>query len=188
MFRKSKSILFSFFLILIFAASVYSADTNINPPGENIFTVWRVYNADLLRLAEDEKLVLAGIDSPEYFLNRKQYKDAGRTRIDLKKMRWAGKQAHKFTKNLVQGKRITVENADPARDSRKRLVGYAYLQDGTFVNAELVKAGYARVADRPGQGEHHAELLNFQEEARKNNRGLWAYGIFQKFQPAAENH
>ena len=182
MHTKLKSISIVLFFFLLCNPFAHTAEQTVNPSQENVFTVWRVYNADLLRLKEDEKLVLAGIDTPEYFLNRKQYRDASRAKIELKTMRWAGKQAHKFAKNLVQGKKITVKNAEPSRDSRNRLIGYAYLQDGTFVNAELVKAGYARVADRPGQDEHREELLKLQEEARKDNRGLWSYGILQKLE------
>lgn len=183
MFHKFKSVFFAFLILSTLnsiTTAAFASDKTVNPPISNVFTVWRVYNADLLRLKEDEKLVLAGIDSPEYFLNSKQYRDASRSKIELKKMRWAGKQAHKFMKNLVQGKKITVQNADPSRDSRNRLIGYAYLQDGTFVNAEMIKAGYARVTTRSGQSEHQTEFLKYQDEARQNNRGLWAYGIFQK--------
>lgn len=173
------------FLLVIFISIAFpfplNAETgSIPPPSENIYTVWRVYNADLLRLKEDEKLVMAGIDSPEYFLNRKQYEEASRTRIPFKTMRWAGKQANRYMKSLVQGRQISVELTEPSRDLRERLVGYAFLSDGTFVNAEMVKAGYARVVSRPGQDKYEAELLKLQDEARENNRGLWAYGIFQK--------
>lgn len=146
----------------------------------DVYTVWRVYNADMLRLREDEKLVLAGIDSPEYFLNGKQYKDASRAKIELKTMRWAGKQASKYMRSLVQGRKISVETLSEPRDSRGRLVGYAFLNDGTFVNAEMVRAGYARVTTRGDQDQYQKQLLKLQDEARENNRGLWAYGIFQK--------
>ena len=47
------------------------------------------------------------------------------------------------------------------------------LKDGTFVNAELVKNGYAMVMTVPPNVKYAEEFVHLQQEARENNRGLW---------------
>jgi hypothetical protein len=59
-------------------------------------------------------------------------------------------------------------------DRYGRLLRYVYLQDGTFINAELVKQGYALVATFPPDVAHESELTALQEEARNTGIGLWA--------------
>ncbi len=149
---------------------------------QKVYKVWRIYSADIFRLAEDEKLVLAGIDAPQYFLNRKAYDEVRFRGISFKLNKWAGKRAHEFSKKLAQGKNIRIEliEENGGRDDRKRLVGYAFLEDGTFINAELVKAGFARVVDRQGQGKYQETFKNLQEEAKQAKRGLWAMGYYQR--------
>ncbi len=152
---------------------------------QKTFTVWRIYNADILRLAEDEKLVLAGIDSPEYYLNRKTLDEVRQRKVSFKSSRWAGRKANEYSRYLAQGKKIRVELIpdDNGRDAHKRLVGYAFLEDGRFLNAELIKAGYARAVQRKGQEKYFQMFKTLQDEARAAGRGLWSNGYYQKIEP-----
>lgn len=172
------------------AEAVSLAQTKTAPQAEpvpaevpqKVYKVWRIYSADIFRLAEDEKLVLAGIDAPQYFLNRKAYDEVRFRGISFKLNKWAGKRAHEFSRKLAQGKNIRIEliEENGGRDSRKRMVGYAFLEDGTFINAELVKAGFARVVARQGQGKYQETFKKLQEEAKQAKRGLWAMGYYQR--------
>lgn len=54
-----------------------------------------------------------------------------------------------------------------------RLLRYVYLQDGTFVNAELVRQGYAQVATYPPDVAHQELFVALQREARETGVGLW---------------
>jgi len=47
------------------------------------------------------------------------------------------------------------------------------LEDGTFVNAELVKNGYAMTMTVPPNVKFADEFISLQIEARENKRGLW---------------
>lgn len=60
------------------------------------------------------------------------------------------------------------------KDKYGRLLAYVYLPDGTFVNAELVKLGYAQVATYPPNAKHQELFLKLQREAQRENRGLWS--------------
>lgn len=52
-------------------------------------------------------------------------------------------------------------------------LAYVYLQDGTFVNAELVKNGYTMTMTVPPNVRFAEDFAKLQQEARENNRGFW---------------
>ncbi|HEX6385552.1 MAG TPA: lamin tail domain-containing protein [Anaerolineae bacterium] len=56
---------------------------------------------------------------------------------------------------------------------------YIYLPDGTFVNAELVRQGYAQVATFPPDVKHQELFLSLQAEARAAGLGLWDQTVAQ---------
>ena len=60
-------------------------------------------------------------------------------------------RAYKFTKDLVEGKRVSLEFDVEKNDKYGRLLAYVYLRDKnkTFVNAEIVKQGYASLMTIP---------------------------------------
>ncbi len=53
-------------------------------------------------------------------------------------------------------------------------MAYVYLEDGTFVNAELVRQGYAQLLTIPPNVKHADLFVQLQKEAREAGRGLWA--------------
>jgi micrococcal nuclease len=85
-----------------------------------------------------------------------------------------GKEAAEFTRRLVQDKTVRLELDVQQRDKYGRLLAYVYLEDGTFVNAEIMKAGYAQVMTIPPNVKYQDLFLEFQREAREQGRGLWS--------------
>ena len=59
------------------------------------------------------------------------------------------------------------------RDRFGRLLAYAYRTDGTFVNAEIIANGYAQTMTIPPNVRHEKMLLELQQRARREERGLW---------------
>ncbi|MDI6606193.1 MAG: thermonuclease family protein, partial [Candidatus Omnitrophota bacterium] len=59
------------------------------------------------------------------------------------------------------------------RDIYKRLLAYVYLEDGTFVNAQILKQGYASLMTIPPNVKYAELFLKLYREARENRRGLW---------------
>jgi micrococcal nuclease len=76
-------------------------------------------------------------------------------------------------KHLVLGKRVRLEYDEAANKGRGTRRAYVFLEDDTLVNAEMLRAGHARVdTSRP-----FASLDRFKEleaEARAGFRGVWA--------------
>lgn len=107
------------------------------------------------------KIRLIGIDAPE---SRKTFK---------KEEGFYGKEAKEFMTTLLRGKNVRLEYDVTKTDRYGRTLAYVYLEDGRFVNAELVKNGFAMVMTVPPNVKFSDEFVKLQKEARENNRGLW---------------
>ncbi|MGD2078582.1 MAG: thermonuclease family protein [Chloroflexota bacterium] len=83
-------------------------------------------------------------------------------------------EATEANRRLVQGQTVLLVKDVSETDRYGRLLRYIYLPDGTFVNAELVQAGYAQAATFPPDVAFADFFRQLQEEARQAGRGLWA--------------
>lgn len=87
-----------------------------------------------------------------------------------------GKEASQRMHELVDGKRVRLD-ADPQADERDkydRLLRNVVLEDGTDLNAAMVKDGYASAyLSFPLNPVRKRELKKLQEDARIGGRGLW---------------
>ncbi len=87
-----------------------------------------------------------------------------------------GKEASKHTASLVDGKRVRLE-ADPQADEVDRygrLLRNIILEDGTDLNAALVRDGYAHAyLDFPLNKQRKVELKRLETEAMAAQVGLW---------------
>jgi micrococcal nuclease len=135
--------------------------------------VKKVIDGDTLQLESGERVRLIGIDTPEMHESNKLYRDSQRTKEDITTIQKLGKRAYEVTKKLVEGKRVSLEFDVEKYDKYKRLLAYVYLKDGTFVNAEIVKQGYASLMTIPPNVKYADLFLKLYREARENRRGLW---------------
>src|SRR5882672_9917790 len=132
--------------------------------------VTRVIEPNLLQLEDGSRVALLGIELPG--------------EPDPTSDRFA-REALAFSKGLMEGRKVRLEyeSADSANNSNQHLA-YVYLQDGTLVNAEVLKKGYAACStDR-------AHLLsqdfrNYEREAHHRENGIWSYS--EPPESAAEN-
>ncbi|MEO0230580.1 MAG: thermonuclease family protein [candidate division WOR-3 bacterium] len=118
--------------------------------------VTRVIDGDtivVLLNGREEKVRLIGIDTPE----------RGRPYFE---------EATKKTAELVLGKKVRLEKDVSERDKYGRLLRYVYV-GSIFLNAELVRQGYAMVYTYPPDVKYSEYFLKLQQEARIKKRGLW---------------
>ncbi len=86
-----------------------------------------------------------------------------------------GKAATAYNRGLVAGQAVRLRTDAEARDRYGRLLAYVYRRrDGLFVNAALVRGGFARTLTIPPNVSHASELAGLQRAARMSRRGLWA--------------
>jgi micrococcal nuclease len=135
--------------------------------------VTRVVDGDTLVLENNERVRLTGIDTPEMHESSKLNRDAQRSGQDVEAIKQLGRQAYAFTRQLVEGKRVRLEFDVDRYDKYKRILAYVYLLDGTFVNAEIVKQGYASLMTYPPNVKYADLFRELYREARENQRGLW---------------
>ncbi len=135
--------------------------------------VKRAVDGDTLLLENGERVRLIGIDTPEMHESSKLYRDSKKTNQDVETIKELGRQSYQFTKNLVEGKRVRLEFDVERQDKYNRLLAYVYLKDGTFVNAEIVRQGYASLMTIPPNVKYADLFLKLYQEARENQRGLW---------------
>jgi len=128
---------------------------------QDYYEISKVIDGDTIKLENGETVRLIGIDTPE-------------TVHPSKAVEYYGKEASNFTRMMAEGKRVRLEFDVQTRDKYNRLLAYVYLEDGTFVNAELVKEGYAKVSTYPPNVKYADLFTELQKEARENNKGLWA--------------
>ena len=100
-----------------------------------------------------------GVDTPE-------------TKDPRKPVQYFGKEATDFTQRLVAGKRVRLAYDQQHQDKYGRTLAYVYLEDGTFVNAEIIKQGYGFAYTR-FPFKDLEQFLQLEREAREAKRGLW---------------
>ncbi|SFB55378.1 thermonuclease family protein [Algoriphagus aquimarinus] len=111
---------------------------------------------------EDEKIRFIGVNTPEA-------RNTGRTQVE-----YFGKEASAYVKELLTGKKVRLEFDVQRYDCYKRTLAYIFLEDGTFLNAHLVKEGYALVATYPPNVKYVDLFVKLGKEARAEGKGLWS--------------
>lgn len=128
-------------------------------------TVVRVVDGDTIVVGPNEKVRLIGVDTPE-------------TVHPKKSVECFGKDAKEFTRRVVEGKtiRLILDEVNKSRqhkDRYRRTLAYVYLEDGTMLNRELIRQGYAHAYTRfPFR--YLVEFRELERAARTENVGLWS--------------
>lgn len=86
-------------------------------------------------------------------------------------------------RELTTGKTVRLKIADKGHDKYGRWLADVYLPDprsgagagGIWLNALMVREGFAHVYTFADDAMHPAELLKLEQEARAANRGIWSH-------------
>ena len=116
----------------------------------------RIYDGDSLVLNNGTEVRLIGIDTPE----------KGQRGAD---------EAWDFLKGLITGKGLRIEKGVEEYDKYNRLLVYMYAGD-TFVNAEMIKNGYAVTLFIPPNDKYKEEFTKLEADAKEGKKGLWRTG------------
>lgn len=125
-------------------------------------TVVRIVDGDTLVLQAAGTVRLIGIDTPETV----------DPRVPVQVF---GAEASAALRQMVANRQVRLAFDQQHKDKYGRTLAYLYLADGTFVNLEMVRQGYAHAyLDYPFQ--HMQQFRAAEREAREARRGLWAAG------------
>ena len=140
-----KIILFLALALLIFSSCTITSDKVV---------VTRVIDGDTIVIQGGDRVRYIGMDTPE--IGQPYYAEATAK-----------------NKELVNGKEVRLVKDVSETDQYGRLLRYIYVGD-IFVNAELVRLGYARAYYYPPDT-YYADLFSQLElEAKQAGRGMWA--------------
>jgi micrococcal nuclease len=135
------------------------------PPGDVLRgRVLRVTDGDTIRVAlgnRSERVRYIGVDTPE------------EVRPDTPVQCYARRAAAENAR-LVAGRQVRLVLDVEARDRFGRLLAYVYrASDGVFVNAALVRGGFARPLTIAPNARFARRFAALAREARRAGRGLW---------------
>jgi micrococcal nuclease len=122
--------------------------------------VQRVVDGNTLVLENGELVRLIGVDTP--------------ATKPKKPVQLFSEDATAFTRRMVEGKRVRLEFdiVIRYRDLYGHTLAYVLLEDGTLLNAEIIKQGYGRVYVLYPFSKME-EFRRLQREARQQGRGPW---------------
>ncbi len=83
-------------------------------------------------------------------------------------------EAKDVLRKLVEGTQVTLDYDVVRRDRHGQLLAHLHLQDGTWVNREMLQLGYAELMTIPPNVRYTPELREAEREASQEGRGLWA--------------
>ena len=155
-------------LLILISISCQIPDTRIEAtttPQSKTFQVTKIVDGDTFWIDNGTqkglKIRLIGIDAPE---TKRSFK---------KEIGYYGKEAHAYLTKLLSNKKVRLVSDVQPLDQYGRTLSYVYLEDGTFVNAELLKNGYAVLMTIPPNVAFADYFARLQGEAREGKRGLW---------------
>jgi micrococcal nuclease len=124
--------------------------------------VRKVVDGDTIEIAGGERVRLIGIDTPE-------------TSDPNRPVGCFGREASRFTAGLLPpGTVVRLVGDVEQRDRDDRLLAYVYRRaDGLFVNAELLRRGYAQILTIPPNVAHTDAFVAVAAQAREGSQGLW---------------
>lgn len=116
---------------------------------------------------ESFKVRFIGIDAPE--IRNSRWKQKG----------YYANEAKTYVAQLTEKKWVRLQMDVQKQDRYQRTLAYIHLEDGTFLNADLVANGYAVVDTYPPNIAYVDLFVELQKEAREEKRGLWAKDIIE---------
>lgn len=165
--RSSRKYIFvatGFFLIGAFFGGIFSPSSffeSVGSSSEGCFsrTVVHVVDGDTVDLKNGARVRMIGIDAPE--LNPSEGKKT-----------FYAREAKEALEEMISGKEVCLEKGrGDEKDKYDRLLRYIR-DEGNFINAEMVKEGYARAYTRY-PFEYKALFVSLEREAKEAGRGLW---------------
>jgi micrococcal nuclease len=127
--------------------------------------VAKVIDGDTLVLSPNETVRLIGVDTPE-------------TKHPNKPVECFGPVASAFTKAMAEGKevRLELDEVNTRRDHKDpygRTLAYVYLENGAFLNLEIVRQGFGRAYTK-FRFRYRDRFRNLERNAQENKLGLWS--------------
>ena len=149
-------------IVLLFLVVMLNAQLKEN----TFYKVSKISDGDTFYVktenSEKFKIRLIGTDAPEsYNVGLKVHKE------------YYGKEAKVFVTNLLKNKKVKLTFDVQKADRYGRILAYAYLENGVFLNQYLVENGFAVVSTFPPNVKFVEVFTKAEKSARNKKLGLW---------------
>lgn len=84
-----------------------------------------------------------------------------------------GEESDRAARRLAAGRKVRLEFEGGGRDARGAALAWVFLDDGSLLNEQMVRRGYAKVGPLAADNRYHARLRAAETDARSARRGLW---------------
>jgi micrococcal nuclease len=123
------------------------------------YVVNKIINGDTIQLDTGEIVKYIGIEAPDLNI-----KEGG--------PEFFARQASRQNQKLVLLKKVRLEFDKKKKDTEGRTLAYVFVKN-IFVNAELIKLGYAKTNIDPPNDKYKNMLLDYEKKAKQSEKGLW---------------
>lgn len=129
------------------------------------YSVTKIVDGDTFWIKEatgkEIKVRLIGVDAPESRNSGRKVKSP------------FGDASTLFLARMIGGKKVRLEYDVVRKDQYGRILAYVYLESGTFINADMVRNGYATIMTIPPNVKYTDTFVRLARIARIRKRGLW---------------
>jgi len=160
---------FLFLIILSFYACNHKSDKKIIPKLKQsnlpVNTVTYIVDGDTFDMVDSNNNIIRirpiGIDTDE--IKDNSHGKKGPYAVPAKE----------YLSKLIYHKIVRLEMDVQKKDQYDRVLAYVFVNDTTFVNAEMIKHGYAVMLTIPPNIKYVDYFYQLQQEAREAKKGMW---------------
>ena len=136
--------------------------------------VEEVLSADTIMLAGGEKIKLIGLNAPSIPKRERIVRDENNIPIKepINPTDTIEQKSYRFVERLLTGKTVRLEFDEQKKSDDFKTLAYIFLKDGTFVNVEILRQGYAQFQLQPLNHKYKKELEAAYQEASREQRGF----------------
>lgn len=161
--RKNQIYIFAISLLFVASISIYAIYSHLNNlifnDNGTFYYINRYYSADFYR-----------IDNAPY----------GNIRINLHGVKTSEnndpeieKESLEFVKELIDDDLIRIVYRKDEPENLLVLSAYVFNKDGKFINAEIIRRGYAAVSPSVPNDKYGKKILKAEREAKRKRVGIW---------------
>ena len=123
--------------------------------------VFRVIQADTFIADNGERIRTLGATSPQ-------------TTSAFVNVRSQAQEALAYTQSVLIKHSVTLQfDSHISREPEGKLLAYVFLEDGTCLNAELIRRGFARFSQDIPEFRESIKFRSLEIEARRELKGIW---------------
>lgn len=127
-----------------------------------------VVDGDTVALGDGREVRLVGIQAPKLPLGRRGFR------------KWPlADEAKEALEGIARGKVVSLSYGGRRMDRHGRALAHLHLEDGTWIQEEMLKRGLARVYTFPDNRAAVPALFKAERAARAARRGIWAHPYYR---------